>query len=334
MMTSKKILVTGSAGFIGFNTSRKLLEKGQMVVGADSFNPYYPVVLKEARSEILRKYPNFIERRLNLADRKSVDDLSHEFSFSIICHLAAQAGVRYSITNPHAYEESNLMAFLNILEMARHAKVDRLVYASSSSVYGGNTKIPFSESDPVDNPISLYAATKKANELMAHCYSHLYGLQTVGLRFFTVYGPWGRPDMAMWLFTEAIKSGKKIKVFNYGKMKRDFTFIDDIVSGIEASMFNNNLDRCEVFNLGNHRSENLMDVISIIERELGITAGKEMLPMQPGDVLESYADIDKARQKLGFLPTTSIEKGVPSFISWYNQNPELVEKVRTGHKLE
>ena len=326
-MGNEKILVTGTPGFIGFHTSLRLLEKGYSVVGADSFNSYYPVVLKEARSEILRKNPNFTERRLNLADRKGITKLFDEFKFSAVCHLAAQAGVRYSLTNPHAYEESNLTSFLNILEMVRHRKIRRLVYASSSSVYGGNKKIPFSESDTVDNPISLYAATKKANELMAHCYSHLYGMETVGLRFFTVYGPWGRPDMAMWLFTEAILKGKPIKVFNFGKMRRDFTFIDDIVSGIEASLFNQNLERYEIFNLGNHKSEELMYVISIIEEQLGFKAEKKMLPLQPGDVLESYAEIDRAQKKLGFSPSTSIEKGIPEFISWYKKHSSLVEQI-------
>lgn len=329
----KKVILTGSAGFIGFHTALKLLQKGYQIIGVDNFNSYYPVVLKEARSEILRKYPNFIEKRINLADKSAVESLK-EFGASLICHLAAQAGVRYSLTNPHAYEESNLAGFLNILEFARHAKAERLVYASSSSVYGGNTKIPFSESDRVDNPISLYAATKKANELMAHCYSHLYGIQTIGLRFFTVYGPWGRPDMAMWLFTEAMLAGKKIKVFNFGDMKRDFTFIEDIVKGIEASLFSDGLDKYEIFNLGNHRSERLMDVIAIIEKELGIEAKKEMLPIQPGDVRESYADIERAQKKLGFIPSTSIEKGIPAFISWYKEHSALVEQVKKDRERE
>ncbi len=334
MTKPKKILVTGTAGFIGFHTAMRLLGKGFEVVGADSFNAYYPTVLKEARSEILRKQKGFTEKKLNLADRSAVESLLKEFDFTLVCHLAAQAGVRYSLSNPHAYEESNMMAFLNILELARHGSIKRLVYASSSSVYGGNTKIPFSESDRVDSPISLYAATKKANELMAHCYTHLYSIQTVGLRFFTVYGPWGRPDMAMWLFTEAILAGKNIKVFNYGKMRRDFTFIEDIVGGIEGAMFSDKLDPYEVFNLGNHRSEELMDVISIIEKELGMSAGKDLLPLQPGDVLESYADIDKAEAKLGFSPETSISKGIPAFISWYKSHGDLVQKIREQRPRE
>ncbi len=327
-MSSEKILVTGSAGFIGFHTSLELLRMGHRVVGVDNFNDYYPPILKEARAEILRKNPAYAERRLDLSDMKALDAVFKEFGVARVCHLAAQAGVRYSISNPFAYEHSNLSGFLNILEAVRHNKVPRLVYASSSSVYGGNTKMPFSEADRVDNPISLYAATKKANELMAHCYSHLYGIQTVGLRFFTVYGPWGRPDMAMWLFAEAMKAGRKIKVFNYGNMRRDFTYIDDIVKGICASLFSDKLDKYEIFNLGNHRSEKLLDVIAVIERGLGMKAQMEMLPIQPGDVPESFADVDRAMEKLGFRPSTPVEKGIPEFISWFNSHPELVAAVR------
>ncbi len=327
-MSKETILVTGTAGFIGFYVAKRLLEKGFGVVGVDSFNNYYPVVLKEERNKILCRNSDFINVKMNLADRNGVEKLKKDFKFSRICHLAAQAGVRYSLQNPYAYEESNLTSFLNILELARHAGVQRLVYASSSSVYGGNTKMPFSEDDNVDKPISLYAATKKANELMAHCYSHLFGFQTVGLRFFTVYGPWGRPDMAIWLFAEAIRHKQKIKVFNYGNMKRDFTFIEDIVNGVEASFFAENLDKAEVFNLGNHRSENLMDVIGIIEKEMGSVAQKEMLPIQPGDVPESFADIEKASRNLGFFPHTSIREGIPKFISWFNEHKELTDNIR------
>ena len=326
MLSEKKyILVTGSAGFIGFHLCRRLLREGQAVVGVDNFNDYYAVELKEARSKELRSYPEFKEERADIGSLSDLERIFKEYKISHICNLAAQAGVRYSLTHPHIYEQSNVAAFLNILEMARHFKIPRLVYASSSSVYGGNTKMPFAESDSVDTPVSLYAATKKANELMAHCYSHLYGFQTVGLRFFTVYGPWGRPDMAMWLFAEAIKAGKPIKVFNYGNMKRDFTFIDDIINGLCGALFAENLDKYEIFNLGNHRSENLMDMIGLIEKEMGKEAEKEMLPLQPGDVTESYADVEKAHLKLGFSPTTSIAEGIPAFISWFNEYSDLTD---------
>ena len=331
-MKKKVIIVTGSAGFIGFHMSCKLLSEGYQVIGIDNFNDYYHPSIKEARSAILRKNAGFIEKRLDISNFVELDKVFKEYKTTVVCHLAAQAGVRYSLTNPFAYEHSNLLAFLNILEMVRYNNIPRLVYASSSSVYGGNKNISFSEDDRVDNPISLYAATKKANELMAHCYTHLYGFQTIGLRFFTVYGPWGRPDMAMWLFAEAIKSGKKIKVFNYGKMKRDFTYVDDIIQGVHSSLFNDKLDNYEIFNLGNNKSENLLDMIALIEKELGIEAEKEMLPIQPGDVAETCADIDKARKKLGFEPKTTISKGIPSFIKWYSDNNKLVEFVANSRK--
>lgn len=326
-MSEETVFVSGSAGFIGFHLCRELLESGISVIGCDNFNDYYEPALKRRRSEILKENPLFKEYEADLCDLDKMENIFSENRISRICHLAAQAGVRYSIDHPHIYERSNLAAFLNVLEMARHHKVARLVYASSSSVYGGNTKIPFSEKDSVDSPISLYAATKKANELMAHSYSHLYGIQTVGLRFFTVYGPWGRPDMAMWLFTEAIKNNRRIKVFNHGNMRRDFTYVDDIVSGIKASLFNTGLNQYEVMNLGNHRSEQLMHMISIIEKELGTEADKEMLPLQPGDVPESYADIALARKKLGFEPKTSIDKGIPNFIKWYNDHSDLTGQI-------
>jgi len=326
MASGKKyILVTGSAGFIGFNLCRRLLREGQAVVGVDNFNDYYAVELKEARSKELHAYPEYKEERADISSLSDLERIFKEYKISHICNLAAQAGVRYSLTHPHIYEQSNVAAFLNILEMTRHFNIPRLVYASSSSVYGGNTKMPFAESDSVDTPVSLYAATKKANELMAHCYSHLYGFQTVGLRFFTVYGPWGRPDMAMWLFAEAIKADKPIKVFNYGNMKRDFTFIDDIINGLCGALFAENLEKYEIFNLGNHRSENLMDMIGLIEKEMGKKAEKEMLPLQPGDVPESYADVEKAHSKLGFSPTTSISEGIPAFISWFNEHSDLTD---------
>jgi len=323
MPQSQKVLVTGSAGFIGFHLSKTLLEKNISVVGIDNYNDYYSVELKKARGAILKKYDNFQEITIDLSDFEKLNRVFENNNFSVVMNLAAQAGVRYSLTNPFVYEKSNVAAFLNLLECVRHHSVKRFVYASSSSVYGGNTKMPFSESDSVDTPVSLYAATKKANELMAHSYTHLYGFQTVGLRFFTVYGPWGRPDMAMWLFADAIKKGKAINVFNYGKMKRDFTYIDDIVSGITEALFNENLEQYEIFNLGNHKSEQLLGMIKIIENELGIEAKKNLMPMQPGDVPESYADIEQAQTKLGFSPATSIADGIPKFIEWFNLHPEF-----------
>lgn len=327
-MKKETILVTGSAGFIGFHLSTRLLAEGHTVVGLDNFNDYYSPVLKEQRSQFLKKHKNFTEYRCDINDYDTLTRIAQSHNLDKVCHLAAQAGVRYSIDNPHVYAQANLVGFLNILELVRHNNIPRLVYASSSSVYGGNKEIPFSESANVDNPISLYAATKKANELMAHCYTNLYGFQTVGLRFFTVYGPWGRPDMAMWLFAEAIKAKKAIKVFNHGKMKRDFTFVDDIVQGICGSLFSTGLDQYEVFNLGNNRTENLMDMIGLIEDGMGQTAEKEYMPLQPGDVPETYADISKAVEKLNFQPTTPIAIGVPKFISWYKEHAELTDQIR------
>jgi len=275
-----KILVTGAAGFIGFHLSKSLLEDGYEVLGIDNLNDYYDPKLKHARLDIIRKYPNFRFQKVDIADRESVAKVFVDFAPTKVVNLAAQAGVRYSLTNPYAYMESNLVGFLNIIELCRHTDVEGLVYASSSSVYGSNKKIPFSVDDRVDNPISLYAATKKANELIAHSYSHLYGLHTTGLRFFTVYGPWGRPDMAMYIFADKISKGEPIQVFNNGQMKRDFTYIDDIISGIRASIDKNY--QCEVFNLGNHRSEELMYMISLIEKYIGKRALIEFQPMQPG----------------------------------------------------
>lgn len=314
-----KILLTGTAGFIGYHTAQRLLKEGHSVTGADNFNDYYDVRLKEARHARLEKNANYKGMRIRLDDRGAVENLFRSHSFDLVCHLAAQAGVRYSLTHPHAYTTSNIDAFLNILEGCRHAKIPRLVYASSSSVYGGNTKLPFSENDPVERPISLYAATKRSDELMAHTYTHLYGFQTVGLRFFTVYGPWGRPDMALWLFTEALRAGKPIQVFNHGNMRRDFTFIDDIVSGVCASLFRGGLDPFEIFNLGNHRSENLMDMIRTLAKELKVEPQMNLLPMQPGDVEATYADISKAQAKLGFEPTTPISEGIPAFVRWFRE---------------
>ena len=314
-----KYLVTGSAGFIGFHVSKFLLERGDEVVGFDNFNPYYSVDLKEGRTKQLRKYGQYRLFRSDLREANTVRGIFEAEKFDRVCHLAAQAGVRYSLEHPEVYAESNLVGFLNILEACRHCGVKRLVYASSSSVYGGNERLPFSENDSVDKPISLYAATKKANELMAHTYTHLYGFQTIGLRFFTVYGPWGRPDMAMWLFTKSILSGKPIQIFNHGNMERDFTFVDDIVQGIVACLDRDGLDPYEIFNLGNHRSEKLSEMIALLERELGVEAKKEFLPMQPGDVPATYADIERARKKLGFEPRTNIAEGIKQFVAWYRE---------------
>ena len=312
-----KIFVTGTAGFIGMHVAESLLADGHEVVGLDNFNDYYDVSLKEARFQRLEKRNGFTQIRGDLSNYELLTENFELHEPQLVCHLAAQAGVRYSLQNPAAYQKSNLEGHLNILEACRHAKIKRLVYASSSSVYGGNKKIPFSESDPVDNPVSLYAATKKADELMSHTYTHLYGLQTVGLRFFTVYGPWGRPDMAYWTFTEAMLKGAAIPVFNYGKMERDFTYITDIVAGVKAALFAEGLDPYEIFNLGNNRPENLMDFIKTLASALGIEPKMEMLPMQPGDVPVTFADISKARKKLGYAPQTAFSAGLPEFIKWY-----------------
>lgn len=312
-----KVFITGTAGFIGMHLAHSLLEDGHTVVGLDNFNDYYSVPLKRDRHATLASHPRYTGIEGDLCDQALITRLFREHSFDVVCNLAAQAGVRYSLTNPGAYQKSNIEGFLNILEACRHAKTPRLVYASSSSVYGGNTKLPFSESDPVDCPVSLYAATKKANELMAHTYTHLYGMQTIGLRFFTVYGPWGRPDMALWIFTKTILAGKPIPVFNHGRMRRDFTYVDDIVAGIKASLFRPGLNPYEVLNLGNHQSEYLMDMIGTLAASLGIEPKMELLPIQPGDVEATYADITLAEQKLGFRPTTSIAKGIPKFVAWY-----------------
>ena len=312
-----KILVTGSAGFIGSYVAHALLDGGHEVVGVDNFNDYYPVALKDARHRRLEAREGYRGARLDLAERAGMAALFKEHGFDRVCHLAAQAGVRYSLENPFAYEQSNLAGHLNVLECCRHHEISRLVYASSSSVYGGNQKVPFSESDPVDHPVSLYAATKKANELMAHSYTHLYGVQTIGLRFFTVYGPWGRPDMAYWLFTEAMLQGKSIKVFNQGDMKRDFTYIDDIVLGVTAALFADGLEPYEIFNLGNNQPERLMDLIGYLGDALGIEPQMDMLPMQPGDVPITFADITQAQAKLGYQPTTNLQDGLARFIEWF-----------------
>ncbi len=314
-----KVFVTGAAGFIGAYVSQALLDDGHQVVGLDNFNDYYDVSLKEARIARLESRSNFNLIRGDLSDYGLLISSFKAHRFDLVCHLGAQAGVRYSIENPFAYQQSNLQGHLNILEACRHTGVKRLVYASSSSVYGGNKKVPFSEDDAVDHPVSLYAATKKSNELMSHSYTHLYGLQTVGLRFFTVYGPMGRPDMAYWLFTDAMLNGRPIKVFNHGQMKRDFTYIDDIVVGVKAALFADGLAPYEIFNLGNSAPESLMDFIHVLAAELGVEPKMEMLPMQAGDVPVTFADISRARKKLGYEPSTPVCVGIPAFVKWYKE---------------
>ncbi len=319
-------LVTGSAGFIGFYVAQALLSRGAGVVGLDNYSDYYSPALKRDRDLVLRQHPNFVSIAGDLVDLPLLTSLFEVHDLRKICHLAAQAGVRYSLVNPFAYQKSNLEGFLNLLELAKRHQVERFVYASSSSVYGGLTELPFSEDQRVDTPISLYAATKRANELMAHAYSHLFDLPTVGLRFFTVYGPWGRPDMAMWLFTEAMLAGKPIKVFNYGQMRRDFTYIDDIVQGVVAALLVAGLETYEILNLGNHRCEELPRVIELLEQELQVKARQNLLPIQPGDVPATFADIARARGKLGFEPTTPIDVGVPRFVKWYLDYHGLARK--------
>jgi UDP-glucuronate 4-epimerase len=355
-----KVLVTGVAGFIGYHVAQKLLDRGDTVVGVDNLNDYYDVRLKEARLASLQTHPNIKQFRfikLDLAEQPSTAQLFAEEKPDTVVHLAAQAGVRYSLENPHAYITSNIVAFTNILEACRATKPQHLVYASSSSVYGGNTKLPFSETDHVDHPVSLYAATKKANELMAHTYSHLYGLPTTGLRFFTVYGPWGRPDMAPFLFADAILNHRPIKVFNHGDMMRDFTYIDDIVEGVirvldkppetnkpQVNSENAQNDALEanapvhplsnsihefdspcihapyrLFNIGNNQPERLLDFIGYLENAFGIAAQKEFLPMQAGDVKATYADTTALASWVGFQPNTSLQTGVEKFVSWYRQ---------------
>ncbi|MDQ7784435.1 MAG: NAD-dependent epimerase/dehydratase family protein [Desulfomonilaceae bacterium] len=322
------ILVTGSAGFIGFHVAMALVEAGHTVVGIDNFNPYYAPELKCAREEILRGWSHYRPLEIDLVDKESVERCFRDHAPEIVCHLAAQPGVRYSLRNPYAYQKSNLEGFVNLIEQARLATVKRFVYASSSSVYGGNTKMPYSEDDAVNTPISLYAATKRANELMAYTYTHLWGLQTVGLRFFTVYGPWGRPDMAYWSFLEAMVHQETIKIFNYGKNRRDFTYIDDVVSGVAAALTVGSLDAYEIINLGNHNPEELMDFVETLEKLAGLRAVKEMVPAQPGDVTATYADIDKARRKLGFSPKTPLQEGLKQFVSWFQDHCELTDAVR------
>ena len=311
------ILVTGAAGFIGFHLSRKLLEKGYRVVGVDNMNEYYDVSLKKSRLEILTPYPEFVFCKEDLENLSGIKKIFQTHTIDRVCNLAAQAGVRYSLENPFAYEKSNLEGFLNLLELAREYAVENFVYASSSSVYGSNEKTPFSVEDRVDNPVSLYAATKKANELMAHAYHHLFDFPCTGLRYFTVYGPWGRPDMALFLFTDAILHNRPIDVYNYGRMRRDFTYIDDIVDGTIAAI--EKPHAYEVFNLGNSNTTELLEFIRIIEEELGMEAQKNMMPLQPGDVPATSADIRKSKEMLGFNPKTSIKEGIHKFLVWYRE---------------
>ena len=328
-----RVLVTGAAGFIGFHLSQCLLDRGDEVIGLDNLNDYYNVALKKARLAQLQTRSGFKFCKLDLADRESMAQLFAEHRFERVVNLAAQAGVRYSLKNPHAYADSNLVGFINVLEGCRHSGVEHLVFASSSSVYGANTKTPFSVSDSVDRPVSLYAATKKANELMAHTYSHLYSLPTTGLRFFTVYGPWGRPDMAYFLFTKAILTGQPINVFNYGKMQRDFTYIDDVIEGAirvidripqpnpslsETDLTpGNSTAPYKIYNIGNNQPNDLMHFIEVLEDCLGIEANKNLLPMQPGDVPVTYADVDALIKDVGFKPSTPIELGIERFVKWY-----------------
>ncbi|MGJ8736194.1 NAD-dependent epimerase [Zobellia laminariae] len=331
-----KILVTGAAGFIGYHLCEKLLKKGYEVVGLDNINDYYDVNLKYARlkqlginqsdAEIFHKKcygsiygDKFSFVRMNLEDREALPLLFKEEKIDRVCNLAAQAGVRYSIENPETYIDSNVVGYLNLLECCRHNKVKHLVYASSSSVYGLNEKIPFSTTDNVDHPISLYAATKKSNELMAHTYSHLFNIPTTGLRFFTVYGPWGRPDMALFLFTDAIANGKPIKVFNHGKMERDFTYVDDIVEGVVRTLTQSVEDRdlYKIYNIGNNNAVKLTDFIEAIENSMGQKAEKELMPMQPGDVERTWADVDDLIRDYDYQPNTSVADGVQNFVDWY-----------------
>ena len=313
-----KIMITGSAGFIGFHAAKEFLRRGWDVAGVDNYCDYYDVKLKRDRSAILRQDARYSERELDICDLEGLRTAFAEESPDVVLNLAAQPGVRYSIDHPFVYQKTNLEGFLNVLECCRHAaKRPKLVFASSSSVYGGNKKMPFEESDPVDSPVSLYAATKKANELMAHTYSHLYGMQTIGLRFFTVYGAWYRPDMALSLFADAMLSGRPVKVFNRGEMWRDFTFVDDIVDGIVRVVECESLPAYGIYNIGNHRSERLMDVIETLAAALGVEPKLEMLPMQPGDVPATYASIDKLRAAVGYEPKTTIREGIPVFAEWY-----------------
>jgi UDP-glucuronate 4-epimerase len=334
-MPQDPVLITGAAGFIGFALARRLLEAGRAVVGVDSINDYYDPALKKARLAVLGEFDNFSFHKIDLAERSAVETIFAQGEFGPVVHLAAQAGVRYSLQNPHAYLDANLVGFLNVLEGCRHRKTGHLVFASSSSVYGGNKHLPFSVHDNVDHPISLYAATKKANELMAHAYSHLYELPATGLRFFTVYGPWGRPDMAMYIFAKAISEGQPIRLFNRGEMRRDFTYIDDVVEAVERVIVklpakaelpssgildpSTSTAPWRIYNIGNNRSVEVPRVVALLEQELGRKAKIELAPMQSGDVPETCADIDDLMRDVGFRPATPIEDGVRKFVAWYRQ---------------
>jgi len=331
-----KVLVTGAAGFIGFHTAKALLNRGDQVVGLDNMSPYYDVNLKKARLDLLRKRNGFSFVEADLADRSAIEEMFSAEKFDRVIHLAAQAGVRYSLDHPHAYVDSNLVGFLHVLEGCRQNAVEHLVFASSSSVYGSNTQKPFSVHHNVDHPVSLYAATKKSNELMAHAYSHLYGLPVTGLRFFTVYGPWGRPDMSLFLFTKKILAGEPIDVFNYGEHARDFTYIDDIVEGVvrvlgripqpdpswnsDASDPGTSSAPYRLYNIGNNSPVGLMQFIECLEKALGKQAEKNFLPMQPGDVQETFADIDDLNEAVGFRPNTPLDEGIRRFVEWYREH--------------
>jgi UDP-glucuronate 4-epimerase len=333
MVDKRAILVTGTAGFIGFHVAQRFLAQGRDVVGVDIVNDYYDPTLKEARLEILKRNPKFTFLKLDLADRATTQSLFAQQGFAEVVHLAAQAGVRYSLENPHAYVDANLQGFINVLEGCRHHGCRHLVFASSSSVYGANTRLPFSVQDNVDHPISLYAASKKANELMAHAYSHLYRLPATGLRFFTVYGPWGRPDMAMFIFAKAILAGQPIRLFNHGQMRRDFTYVDDVSQAIVRLIDRppqarpdwdgshpdpgNSSAPWKIYNIGNSHPEELTHVVALLEKNLGRSAIKEMLPMQPGDVAATYADVSDLENDIGFRPATPIEDGIACFVKWY-----------------
>ncbi len=321
-----QVLVTGVAGFIGYHLAQRLLTDGIEVYGIDNLNPYYDVSLKQDRLTQLQPFAGFTFELLDLAERDRLLELFHTYKFDYVVNLAAQAGVRYSLENPFAYADSNLSGFVNLLEGCRQGGVKHLVFASSSSVYGVNTKVPFSVGDRVDHPISLYAATKKANELIAHVYSHLYNLPTTGLRFFTVYGPWGRPDMAYFKFVKAINAGKPIDVYNFGKMKRDFTYVDDVIEGVVRVMFNPPQSQTKtaqipykIYNIGNNNPVELMTFIQVIEQALGKTAKTNLLPIQPGDVPCTYADVDELMQDVGFKPNTPIKDGIGRFVNWYQE---------------
>lgn len=332
-MSDQAVLVTGAAGFIGFHVAQRLLRDGRAVIGLDIVNEYYDPKLKEARLEILKREARFSFVKIDLTDRAGIKSLFAQYRFPVVIHLAAQAGVRYSLEHPHAYVDANMEGFINVLEGCRHNECKHLLFASSSSVYGSNTKLPFSVQDNVDHPVSLYAASKKANELMAHAYSHLYRIPSTGLRFFTVYGPWGRPDMAMFIFAKAILDGTPIKLFNHGNMRRDFTYVDDVTEAIVRLMDrppqadpqwsgdrpdpSTSAAPWKIYNIGNNHPEDLLHVVALLEKEFGRAAEKEMLPMQPGDVPATYADVDDLSRDVGFRPATKIEDGISRFAKWY-----------------